>query len=240
MKHKYSAYFSIILLFLITGCAPTGSKEPPNKPFTPIVDPNFIDLSLITGVPCSAPCWHNLTVDKSTKEETLAVLKTLTFIDQSSIKETTSNYWDPSFNKNYDSVPSQTIMTNCKNPQAESCFEFEFVNDNLKRIFIFPNYTITLQDAVTYYGAPSCVILGAWGAECAGCNIQLNWDNRQLSASVLDKRCGDGTDLCISLRHGGKIPPDYVVQTIVYYSQAWIDNDVQECFPWPGFSEENQ
>jgi len=194
----------------------------------------YVDLSPISGNPCAAPCWHNLTIDKSTKEETLAALRSLEFIDQHSIKETSSAYWDPSY-ESHDSLPAQTIRASCREPAGLNCFLFDFVNGILKRIFIFPNYTITLQDAVNYFGEPSCLSLGGWGAECHGCDIQLSWDARQLLVSVLDKRCGEGTELCGAIRQGGKIPPDYVVQTIVYYSEAWKDNESQECFQWTGF-----
>jgi hypothetical protein len=115
------------------------------------------------------------------------------------------------------------------------CYGFDFVNNVLKRIFIFPNYTITLQDSVNYFGEPTCLALHGWGAECQGCDIAFSWLTLQLSVSVLDKRCSDGAELCVAIGHGGKIPPDYVIQTIVYYSQAWNNNKLQECTQWPGF-----
>jgi len=227
-----------VFVFLVGSCAPAGSKYPPNKPFSPVVDLKYIDLSPFSGVPCAAPCWHNLLIDKSTKEETLVTLGTLGFIDLASIKETTTGYWDPSY-ESHDSVWARSILADCKEPSGVRCYQFEFLNNILKSILIFPNYTITLQNAVEYFGTPTCVSLFEWGAECAGCGIAFSWDNRQISVSVLDTRCGDGTDLCVSIRHGGKIPPDYVVQVINYYSQAWVDNNVQECFQWSGFDETN-
>lgn len=228
----------VILVLLIGSCAPAGSKYPPNKPFSPVVDLKYVDLSPFSGVPCVAPCWHNLFVDESTKEQTLVTLGTLGFIDQSSMKETLTRYWEPSY-ETYDSVPAKTIYANCKEPKDMRCYAFDFVGNILKRIIIFPNYTITLQDTVEYFGTPTCVSLFQWGAECAGCGFDFSWDNRQISVSVLDTRCGDGSDLCVSIRHGGKIPPDYVIQTIVYYPQAWIGHDSQECISWPGFEETN-
>ncbi len=229
----------VILVFTVAGCAPSGSKYPPDKPYSPIVDSKYIDLSPFSGIPCAAPCWHNITVDESTKEETLVILKSLGFIDQASIKETTSGYWDPSY-ESHDSVSAKTLLVNCKEPSDTPCLQLDFVNSILKRIIIFPNYTITLLDAVTYFHDPSCLSLHGWGAECLGCGLDLSWDKRQLSVSVLDQRCSDGAKLCSAIGHGGKVPPDYVVDTIVYYSQAWVSSKAQECLPWPGFEETKQ
>lgn len=224
----------ILVLVVLAGCLPAGSKYPPNKPFSPIVDVQYMDLSLITGVPCAAPCWHGLTVDKSTKKETLTVINSLAFVDPSSIHETESGYWDPSY-KSGESVAAVEITANCKKPEGKECFLFEFVGNILKDIYYFPNYTMTLQDAVNYFGKPSCLTNFGWGAECLGCGIRLIYDTRQLSVSVLDKRCGEGAELCSAIRQGGKIPPDYVVDTIVYYSQAWVGYSMRECFAWPSF-----
>jgi len=226
----------VVLILVTGGCAPAGSKHPPNEPFSPIVDLKYVDLSPFSGVPCAAPCWHNLFVDKSTKDQTLVTLGTLGFIDQSSIKETLSSYWDPSY-ESHDAVSGIMISANCNEPEDLRCYEIDFVANILKRIIIFPNYTITLQDTVQYFGIPTCVSLFQWGAECAGCGIDFRWDDRQISVDVLDQRCGDGSDLCVSIRHRGKIPPDYVIDTIVYYPPAWIGHNSQECIPWPGFEE---
>ena len=226
----------IIFVFLLVSCAPAGSKYPPNEPFSPIVDLKYIDLSPFSGIPCAAPCWHNLFVDKSTKEQTLVTLGTLKFVDQFSIKETLGGYWDPSY-ETYDSISATTINVNCQEPKDMSCYKLDFVGNILKRLFIFPNYTITLKDTVDYFGVPTEVSLYHWGAECAGCGISFSWDDRQISVSVLDTRCSDGAALCTTIRHGGKIPPDYVVDQITYYSQAWIGYSSPESFPWPGFEE---
>jgi hypothetical protein len=236
MINKQLLSSSIIFILLFGSCAPAGSKYPPNKPFSPVVDLKYVDLSPLSGVPCAAPCWHNLVVEKSTKEQTLVTLGTLGFIDQTSIKEITSRYWDPSY-ETHDSALATTITASCLEPKDMQCYEFDFVINVLKRIIIFPNYTITLQDTVDYFGNPTCVSLFQWGAECAGCGINFSWDNRQISVSVLDTRCGDGSDLCVSIRRGGEIPPDYVIQTIVYYPQAWMGHNSQECFSLPGFAE---
>ena len=236
MINKKLLSSSIIFVLLFGSCAPAGSKHPPNEPFSPVVDLKYADLSSFSGVPCAAPCWHNLFVDKSTMEQTLVTLSTLRFIDQSSIIETTGGYWDPSY-ETHDSVPIRIIYANCIEPKDMKCVEFNFMGNLLKTIIIFPNYTITLQDTVEYFGTPTEVSLFYWGAECAGCGISFSWDDRQISVSVLDTRCSDGVALCTTIRYGGKIPPDYVVQVITYYSAAWIGYGSPESLPWPGFEE---
>ena len=116
------------------------------------------------------------------------------------------------------------------------CVEFNFVGNLLKTIIFFPNYTITLQDTVEYFGPPTEVSLYE-SAQCLGCGISFSWDDRRISVSVLDTRCSDGAALCKTIGHGGKIPPDYVVEIIGYYSQAWIGYNSTESLPWPGFEE---
>jgi hypothetical protein len=45
-----------------------------------------VDKSLITGDPCSPPCWHQLVPGESTEEEALEILQDLPFVDENTIE----------------------------------------------------------------------------------------------------------------------------------------------------------
>lgn len=47
----------------------------------------LMDRSFITGKPCAAPCWYGLELDVSNKDDVIAALDRLPFVDQASIGE---------------------------------------------------------------------------------------------------------------------------------------------------------
>lgn len=58
-----------------------------DRPILPSgADVELVDRSLLTGEPCSPPCWQGLMPGESTKEEVLAVLNELPFVQASSIR----------------------------------------------------------------------------------------------------------------------------------------------------------
>lgn len=51
----------------------------------PEVMPPMQDSSLVSGIPCSPPCWQNIVPEKTSVEEAKMLLSTLTFVDPKTI-----------------------------------------------------------------------------------------------------------------------------------------------------------
>jgi len=76
---KYQAILGLLLVAVSTGCVAWGWRVAPTP--TPTLEPTLIDWSILTGLPCAAPCWYGLEVGRSTKSDILATARPLSFID---------------------------------------------------------------------------------------------------------------------------------------------------------------
>src|SRR5947207_7639708 len=76
---------SIVGLFVF-GC----SHSTPISAFPSTPSAEQVDKNPFPGIPCAAPCWHGLQINKSSKEDVLSTLDRLPFIDHNSYKEYTT------------------------------------------------------------------------------------------------------------------------------------------------------
>ena len=70
--YSIAFWFAAVLLGACGWQVATPTNEPPRE---------LTDRSLLTGLPCEAPCWQGLILGLTTKAESLAVAQTLSFID---------------------------------------------------------------------------------------------------------------------------------------------------------------
>jgi hypothetical protein len=96
-----------VVIFLY-GCTGNLSQELPAT-----ISPKLQDRSFLTGTPCLAPCWYNLEIGKSSKNDVIEKLQTLEFIDQKTIQisEKSIPDFDPTI-----SVKGSEITANCIYP----------------------------------------------------------------------------------------------------------------------------
>jgi hypothetical protein len=80
---NWTIYQILIIIVIGTFLFECIGAPTPAAIFTPL--PEQMDQSPFTGTPCAAPCWHGLEVGKSSEDEVISVLSTLTFINQDSI-----------------------------------------------------------------------------------------------------------------------------------------------------------
>jgi hypothetical protein len=94
---------------MLCGCS--GSKG--------TLAPELVDKSPFTGDPCAAPCWHGLEIAKSNESEVVSALKSLSFIDEESLKIRTLTI--TGFDPNTE-VPGKRITADClKQKPLPSC-----------------------------------------------------------------------------------------------------------------------
>jgi hypothetical protein len=151
---------------MLCGCS--GSKG--------TLAPELVDKSPFTGDPCAAPCWHGLEIAKSNESEVVSALKSLSFIDEESLKIRTLTI--TGFDPNTE-VPGKRITADClktKNP----CLVVDIADRRLRDIKSVLNYKITFDEVVKDIGNPEKVVRTDYSAEVIACYIRLVWVQKQL------------------------------------------------------------
>ena len=227
-KGRLSAWLCVGLLALGVGGCNIVVQSP-----TPTLAASLMDRSLLTDQPCSAPCWYDLELGKSTKTEAMATLKMLSFWDANTIHEEGYNYWDPAIH--YD-VPSLLVSAECIQPQQQ-CIGLNFVNDVLMEMGFFPNYPLRLGEAVAHLGPPDYV-RAEMGLGNAECRLALIWIKRQTTILHLDRSWQTRQKLCESVQAGKSIDSALTVDVISYQlPQQFADIPLAGWDqPWPGFT----
>ncbi|MGB8644196.1 MAG: hypothetical protein WCF84_03100, partial [Anaerolineae bacterium] len=128
---KPQIMLGLLAVVILTGCTAWGWGATP----TPTLEPSLIDSSILTGIPCVAPCWYGLEIGRSTKSDILAVAQTLSFVDPKSFPEEPVYYWDLA--KQANTVGTQ-ISLRCRQPEDSSCVSLVVVNNVLKQIYVSP------------------------------------------------------------------------------------------------------
>jgi hypothetical protein len=154
-----------------------------------ILAPELMDKSPFTGNPCAAPCWYGLEIAKSNESEVVSTLKSLSFIDQETlkIKSSTGPDFDPKI-----TVPGKWISADCLQPRT-SCLVVDIAEGRLRDIKSILNYKITFDEVVKDLGNPDKVVRTDYSAEVIACYVRLVWTQKQL---VLVSKRFPGTKGC--------------------------------------------
>ena len=230
---KYQTILGLLLVALVTGCAAWGWGVAPTP--TPTLDPSLIDSSILTGIPCAAPCWHGLKIGRSTKSDILATARSLSFIDSKEFPEEPSYYWDPS--KRAD-VVGTLIHLDCRRLEGGPCAGLLVVNDVLKEIFLFPPPALTLGEAVAHLGPPDYVRRMTLQSNVRLCDIALIWKERGIWTAF---RNGSSQVRCQDVHSSKDVSPNLPVAQIIYgSSDDYIFATASESggdLPWSGFAQ---
>lgn len=230
MKNRSRTYHKVLIccifLLLITGC--TSEKNKP-KYIDPTAHPELVDQSWFTGQPCSAPCWQGLEAGKSFREEALNTARRLNFIGE----EEAINP-DDSWSHFY-----------CKNPSKEPCISMRFENGVLAEIDLYPNYSVTLDQAVKYLGEPDFFTSIELGELKYSCNLRFIWLQQRFELYTGDEP--HGGKLCDQIyRENGKVPKELMNQTVDINSIGRMNEILKKInlpmsgyliWIWAGFSE---
>jgi|WetSurMetagenome_2_1015567.scaffolds.fasta_scaffold109610_2 hypothetical protein len=220
---------AFLFLFLVFGCL---SKNPNPAQVDPTAHPEWVDQSWLTGQPCAAPCWQGLVPGKSSENEALKSLRSLSFIDPSKIQEHPSSYWDPNEQEN---IQAKLITAQCISPAYQICSSLLIAGGNLKSIILFPNQLISVRNIVDHLGEPDFIqILPSFTISC---NFRLGWKEKQILANVNEQA---QSPVCDDIRNGKRIDATLRINSIEYL----IQDDIQltsipepgRDFTWPGFN----
>lgn len=197
------------------GCSPSTTSEPLNTPA-----PEQMDRSPFSGVPCGAPCWYGLEVGKSNESEVVAILPSLTFVDQKSIKMYRRISVPDYYIKLYG--PGVEIVGNCVYSNKE-CFTITIANDVLQEIIVRFNYEIRPTEAVSFLGEPDYIGYADLGTERIMCEVYLIWSSKRL---VLASRFEDFDGLkkyCEVVRDEEKLPSSLLISEARYLPEVKLN-----------------
>ena len=188
----------------------------------------ILDRSVFTGDPCSAPCWHGIVLDISTREDVYQILQDLPFVDPGSIRE-----WNAMWFGDEEAIE---VHYKCKSLSREDCGGILLSNGTVKRIWFSVGNYATIENLIDRFGIPTYIDLGMWGAEIPGCTIDLVWADLGVIASFGSRR----TNTCDILREGEGFKRDLVFNSILYLQKELFPSDlcsVCDRISWPGFEE---
>jgi hypothetical protein len=204
------------------GCINYTPTPMPTPTVTP--SPEQMDKSPFTGAPCAAPCWHGLEVGKSTEQDAIAVLPSLTFIDQKSVQIIRR----PSVPNYYTMVggPGAEIVANCINSDKE-CVDLSIANDVLQKIIVGLNYEIRPDEAIGFLGNPDYTGYINLSSERPMCEVYLVWKSSRL---VLATRFEDSVGFekyCVVVREEGKVPASLQISEARFLSEPELNYELE-------------
>lgn len=218
-KHLNIILITTILGSFLVGCIKYTPTPMPTPTLTP--SPEQIDKSLFTGTPCAAPCWHRLEVGKSTEKEAIAVLPSLTFIDQKSVQIARRPSMPDFYVKLYG--PGVEIFANCANSDR-NCLYLTTANDILQKIIVGLNYEIRPDEAIEYLGNPDYVGYATVSSEKVLCEVYLVWKNSRLVLATSFPDSEGAEKYCDVVRDEGKVPASLQILQARFLSGVELDS----------------
>lgn len=190
------------------------------------VDNQFVDRSFLTGEPCPAPCWYGLKPGVSTKQEVLATLEQLVFVDKSSIREYGNVVWPGDEN-------ARAIYFDCVAPEGKQCGDAVISRGELKSLLLFVRYELTLAEVVNILGSPAYI--DSYPRRPSGFFVDFIWTQKNIEVST------DMSDRQVmALRAGEGLPEDLLIKWVLYSTPERFHRGPSEDttrVPWPGFAE---
>lgn len=191
------------------------------------LDPDLYDQSWFTGIPCAAPCWYGLKPSETSRENAMTVVGKLPFVDSSAMRASSTNV-SFLFKIQYDDHQPRVVMT--------------FEDDILERIYITPNYPITIDQVVEKLGNPDGFSAYPTDPGGTGYYLAVIWKKKQL---VLEYTEDSGNISFWSKSPGlyekirsnnGKIPKHLIIQDVLFTTPYYIDR-MMNYKTWKGFAD---
>jgi hypothetical protein len=170
----------------------------------------------------------------STKEEALAVIQDLPFLDADTLQAKEARFRDSAVPEG---IPGEHVWIECKDPPKQQCVYMQFMEGLLEMLLLSPNYDITFMEAVDHLGNPDGMSVSRRDAEAKGCDASLTWNDRQLEVRHYEGRRFSGDDLCDIVRNGGdKMPPDLIIYSIRIMHGSLLRDTIFYNDDWNGFA----
>ncbi len=222
-----------LLVSLLVGCGLRLDVFP-----TPTVEPSLIDSSMLTGVPCQAPCWYGLVPGQSTRADVLATVQGLPFVDPRRVSEVPASYWDQS---KQSLEPATLVRAECKRPGGETCASLLLFDGVLKLMYLSPPPSLTFGEAVARLGPPDAVRANPVNVASFYCDLGMIWKERAIWVAFLNGPPKKDQVKCVDVERGGRVDPDLPVGQVIYSTP---DDPLFTAAPgtsgterWPGFAQ---
>lgn len=189
--------------------------------------PEFADQNWLSSEECSSPCWHGLEIGISSRDDTIATIQNLSFIQRDNF--TTS---------------AGQINFLCKVPSSITCVSASFDDEILTSLRLYLNYQIALEQVVNEIGVPDSFVFSYRSPESLACDITLFWEDRQMS---IDTYYDGRKDICESFFvENGKFPQEMSLDTVNYMTSTEMEMYIEDMqtgtgyifMLWDGFVEE--
>jgi len=221
-----------VLSIIVCGCG--NNNQAISSTITPTIPTEYIDRSFLTNELCKAPCWFDLEVNKSNRDDVMSVITSLSFLNSDNTIETRISYFDEIREENF---PATLLNVECMAQENTSCATFIFVDNLLKTIMLSPNYSISFLDAVETLGEPSFVRIWPDINNTDDCDIALQWTDNLIE--VVDIRAGlNNPNRCANVFNGLGVSEELSVDVISYIAPEdpiLIRNPGDGGQPWEGF-----
>lgn len=193
---------------------------------------SLVDRSFLFGQPCMAPCWYGLEPDESTEEDVIRTLKTLSFVEPSTITVTKVVQGAPLVEN------EQRVWFDCREPEQHNCGLALLSGNRLKALYPPVQYALTMEAVVQQLGPPDSVAYRAIEPESANCEITLAWQQVKIIVVSFDNRTSRS---CEMLRSGKGLARQAEATGLQYHSldtfrMASDANSATPHIPWPGFA----
>ena len=205
-----------------------------------------LDKSLLTGEPCSAPCWHNLVPGESTEDDVRRELGNSPWVKPGTVS---------SGGTEYAGVPGLAFAWKDRGRKERLKLVWNRIrlrDGKVSLVEINLDYDLTLGEVVSRYGPPEGVyarLVG--GKEVITYEVILDYPARGLEFSSYS--FPDNLD-DIRVRTGvGIVTEDLKVTAVYYYAPTSLESALRDVFlypperveamlgdeqAWPGFGEE--
>ena len=209
-------------LVLLASCQATPPSKTPEAT-VPLL-PTLVDQSLLTGAPCSPPCWYGLEPGRSTQDDAARAIETIAFVDPATVAMHEGSW--------VDGQPATFMTFDCRAPVSRRCGTLAFVDRTLVQVTIPTLYDLTFGLAVASLGAPDYFLVAPLHVQVPDCVVGLAWEDLGFLL-VSDTILGEG---CDTLRTVGRPLEDEPVMQAVYGVPGTVPSHGGTTFNWAGFS----
>jgi hypothetical protein len=236
---KFRAYVIRLALIAMAGVGCNVSSRGTQASAT--LQPEFTDRSILSDVPCPAPCWYGLHLDETGKTEALNQVQGLSFVDPTILTETAIHYalLEDSIQR---SVVGSSIRIMCKSPKGWTCATLVFVDDVLVQVVLLPNYQLTFGQLVAHLGDPDYLQIVPDSSHGPLCDLALIWRQKGVRAAFISGSDDSTESRCTEVREVLQVEDWLPAHQIMYMlpdniALASIPESGRD-FVWSGFVDQ--
>ncbi len=215
-----------------------------NIPFVPLatygptfqpegsIPPEQVSWRPADSAACPGACWRGLVIGKATEPDVMAVLQSLTFIDQKTVSRNDPRHLGPQVRLPGEPSPDVDLRADCVTPHglpqdwwppedSPPCLHAGLADGILTGLDIGPNTPSTFGQAIDVLGNPDYA--GWWmeGVESNLCWIYLLWRRRQLQlTSFSETTATSEVEDCYRFHDDQQFKSSLITTSVSYKSQA--------------------